>query len=249
MTQRWNGTVFLEPGRLTFHGRIGSAHAHAHAAVQIVIVTSGTVELTDRHGHARPVRGAVIPARALHTVRALDAWGTLVYCDTDSVLGRAVRSRPAAGDRIADWVGAGPPDGPGDLARLVAREHPAGPAHPAVRAATARIRTLLGGPIRLEDVAAAAGISPSRLGHLFAQEVGMSFPTYLRWARLRRAIELVRAGSTLTRAAHGAGFSDSSHLTRVVHEMFGTAPSELLRGLRWEGPAGAEAAPHGTHAG
>ncbi|MEV7617228.1 AraC family transcriptional regulator [Streptomyces sp. NPDC089799] len=243
MTQRWNGKVTLEPGRLTFHGRIGSAHAHAHAAVQIVIVTSGTVELTDGHGHARPVRAAVIPARALHTVRALDARGTLVYCDTDSVLGRAVRPRPAGGDRIADWIRAAQPDGPADLSLLVATEYPATPAHPAVRAATARIRALLGGPVRLDDVAAAAGISPSRLGHLFAQEVGMSFPAYLRWARLRRAIELVRAGATLTRAAHGAGFSDSSHLTRVVHEMFGTSPSDLLRGLRWEDPATARPAP------
>ncbi|MEW2138865.1 AraC family transcriptional regulator [Streptomyces sp. NPDC005409] len=247
MTQLWNGKVTLEPGRLTFRGGIGTTHAHAHAAVQIVIVASGTVEVIDGHGHGRCVRAAVIPARAVHAVRAEDAWGTLVYCDADSLLGRRVQGPPAGGGGIADWVRAGPPQGPGEegapprlgdlLLAVASAQGAAGGTHPAVRAAIARTQSLLGGPIRLDDVAAAAGISPSRLGHLFAQEVGMSFPTYLRWARLRRAMELVRAGATLTRAAYGAGFSDSSHLTRVVHEMFGLAPSELLRGVRWEDAA------------
>lgn len=243
VTQKWNGTVTLEPGRLTFQGQIGTTHAHAHAAVQIVIVTSGTVELIDGYGDSRSVRGAVIPTRAVHEVRAVDAWGTLVYCDADSLVGRVVQSHPAVRDRVADWVWAQAPGGPGeegaarglgDLSPALGRRHAVGGTHPAVRAAIAHTQSLLGGRVRLEEVAAAALVSPSRLGHLFAQEVGMSFPTYLRWARLRRATELVRAGATLTRAANDSGFSDSSHLTRVVHEMFGLAPSELLRGLRWK---------------
>ncbi|MET9952811.1 AraC family transcriptional regulator [Streptomyces sp. NPDC006339] len=210
--------------------------------MQILIVTSGTVELIDGHGHSRTVCGAVIPARAVHVVRSYDARGTLVYCEADSLLGRAAQSHRALSDRVSDWVRAaeqseGPGEGAdrlGDSLLELIGEHAAGVGHPAVRAAIAHIRLLLGGPVHLEDVAAVAGISPSRLGHLFAQEVGMSFPTYVRWARLRRAIELVRAGATLTQAAYGAGFCDSSHLTRVVHEMFGLAPSELLRGVRWQ---------------
>ncbi|GAA2734799.1 hypothetical protein [Actinocorallia aurantiaca] len=56
--------------RLTFVGRMGSAHAHAHAAVQVLLVTTGQAVLTDGGGRPRQVRAAVIPAGAVH---ALDA--------------------------------------------------------------------------------------------------------------------------------------------------------------------------------
>ncbi|GAA3049183.1 AraC family transcriptional regulator [Streptomyces roseofulvus] len=233
MEERWNGSVVLEAGRLRFRGRLGTTHAHAHAAVQLVIVRSGTVELADRYGGRLAVSAAVIPSRATHSLHAEDAQGTVVYYDSDSRSGRALRSRfPCApGDRVTDWVsaaGAGwSPDAP-------AGGRTAAAPHPAVGRAVDRVRSRLHGPVSLEEVATALHLSPSRLGHLFAEELGLPFPAYVRWARIRRAIELVRAGATLTQAACGAGFCDSSHLTRVVHEMFGMAPSQLLRDVRWE---------------
>ena len=42
-----------------------------------------------------------------------------------------------------------------------------------------------------------------------------------------RAVELFSAGSSLTDAAHGAGFSDSSHLSRTFRRMFGVAADSL----------------------
>ncbi|MBF6183227.1 helix-turn-helix domain-containing protein [Nocardia otitidiscaviarum] len=116
------------------------------------------------------------------------------------------------------------------LARLVGDEGGgAGPEHPALRRALVLVPGMLDGPVRLTELAGAVGISASRLGHLFAAEVGMGFPPYLRWARLRHAMEHARRGGTLTAAAHAAGFADSAHLTRVCHEMFGLTPSELVR--------------------
>ncbi|MBT2511369.1 helix-turn-helix transcriptional regulator [Streptomyces sp. ISL-98] len=108
---------------------------------------------------------------------------------------------------------------------------PARGGHPALQHALQALPQLLHGPVRLTDLADAAGISASRLGHLFAAELALPFPAYLRWARLRRAIELAAGGAGLTRAAHAAGFADSSHLTRVTREMFGLAPSHLLAAL------------------
>jgi AraC-like DNA-binding protein len=91
--------------------------------------------------------------------------------------------------------------------------------------------------VHLGQVAAAVGISASRLGHLFSDELGLPFRAYVRWARLQRAIDHARQGSTLTDAAHAAGFADSAHLTRVCHEMFGLAPSLLARAVHWHEPA------------
>ncbi|WP_282781747.1 helix-turn-helix transcriptional regulator [Nocardia sp. CC201C] len=137
---------------------------------------------------------------------------------------------PTAGGSTTGTPTAGSGFPAGLLARLVGAEGGGtGPEHPALRRALALLPGMLDGPVRLRDLAEAVGISASRLGHLFAEEVGMGFPPYLRWARLRHAMEHARLGGTLTTAAHAAGFADSAHLTRVCHEMFGLAPSELVR--------------------
>ncbi|MEV4173074.1 helix-turn-helix transcriptional regulator [Nonomuraea sp. NPDC049709] len=108
------------------------------------------------------------------------------------------------------------------------------PIHPAVEMAIAVIPALLaGGPVRLGVLAAAVYLSPSRLAHLFSAHVGIPLRPYVRWQRLQHAIRLVAAGESLTVAAHGAGFTDGSHFTRVFRHNFGTAPSTLAAAIDW----------------
>jgi AraC family transcriptional regulator len=81
--------------------------------------------------------------------------------------------------------------------------------------------------VSLVDAATHVGLSSGRARHLFVENTGLSFRTYLLWLRLMRAVELFSAGSSLTDAAHGAGFSDSSHLSRTFRRMFGIAADSL----------------------
>ncbi|GAA2430035.1 AraC family transcriptional regulator [Actinomadura vinacea] len=265
----WAVAVRLRPGRLTFAGRLGSAHTHSHAAVQLLVAVSGDVVLTDAGGHARPVRAAVIPAGAAHTIQADDACGVMVYLDPAGRQARALTARleqatahpPAAdddpGSRVAVWQAAAGPAVPvitdtaddlladpgagiaaadravGTLAGLADPAAPpeGGPLHTALAALPELIAA--GAPVRLETVAARAGLSASRLRHVFTQQLGLPFTTCVRWARLQAAMATVRGGGTLTAAAHAAGFADSAHLTRVFHAMFGLAPSTAARHLHW----------------
>ncbi|MBX6386266.1 MAG: helix-turn-helix domain-containing protein [Microbispora sp.] len=238
----WRGRTLLRPGWLAYTGVAGTAEPHAHAAVQVLIVTEGVVELSDPRQGRGPVRAAIIPARVRHALHAgPDARATMIYLDPagDAGLRLTAWLRGPGHDRLDRWAAAArallpPADSCGapDPAALVRGwGAPAGPRHPALRHALRVLPELLHGPVRLTDLAAAAGISASRLGHLFAAELGLPFPPYLRWARLRRAVELAAGGASLTQAAHGAGFADSSHLTRVTREMFGLAPSRLLAAL------------------
>lgn len=85
----------------------------------------------------------------------------------------------------------------------------------------------LDAPVSLVDAAAHVGLSGGRARHLFVAETGLPFRTYLLWLRLMRAVQLFSSGASLTHAAHGAGFSDSSHLSRTFQRMFGIAADSL----------------------
>lgn len=82
-------------------------------------------------------------------------------------------------------------------------------------------------PVALADAASAAALSPGRFRHLFVQETGTPFRSYLLWLRLNVAIEAAMAGATWTSAAHEAGFADSAHFSRTFKKMFGINPVDL----------------------
>lgn len=114
---------------------------------------------------------------------------------------------------------------PGELRREVAE-------------ALAHIDDVLPGVPRLTAAASRAGISPSRLTHLFTAQVGIPFRRFVLWARIRLVTQQVQAGWNLTDAAAAAGFADSAHFTRVFHAMFGLVPSAILPHLEIVGQLG-----------
>ncbi len=78
------------------------------------------------------------------------------------------------------------------------------------------------------EAADIACLSESRFSHLFVQEVGLPYRTYVLWRRLMVAVNGIAGGSTLTNAAHDAGFADSAHFSRTFLRMFGVPASLLL---------------------
>lgn len=93
----------------------------------------------------------------------------------------------------------------------------------------ANIRRSLDGPIKLVALAKAVHRSPSRLAHRFREATGVSMRRYVLWCRLRAALDAALRGSSLTEAAHLAGFADSAHLSRTFRAMFGVPPSFFFK--------------------
>src|SRR5262249_23676858 len=84
--------------------------------------------------------------------------------------------------------------------------------HPGVRKLLAQLRNSgLEDDTSLEALAEAVGLSPGRLMHAFTESTGIALRPYLAWLRVQRAACAITAGSSLTEAAHVAGFSDASH--------------------------------------
>lgn len=77
----------------------------------------------------------------------------------------------------------------------------------------------------IENLAAMAGLSQSRLMHLFKQQLGLPIRQYLLWKKLEAAARLVAKGTTLIDVAAETGFYDQAHFTRTVRRMLDLPPS------------------------
>jgi AraC family transcriptional regulator len=100
---------------------------------------------------------------------------------------------------------------------------------PLVSQACEHIRQRLERSITVAELASAVHRSPSRLAHRFREATGVPVRRFILWRRLRVAVETAMRGSTLTEAAHAAGFADSAHLSRTFRSMFGITASSLFR--------------------
>lgn len=99
---------------------------------------------------------------------------------------------------------------------------------PAVAWCVARIEES-GGRIAIADLRDRTGLTKTRLGALFREQLGVLPKAYARIVRFRRALALLDAGpASLAEAALDAGYYDQSHMTTEFREMGGVTPREFL---------------------
>ncbi|HYC88755.1 MAG TPA: AraC family transcriptional regulator [Thermoanaerobaculia bacterium] len=96
--------------------------------------------------------------------------------------------------------------------------------------ALAHIRRALASPLTVRSIAAAVGISPSRLAHVFRKSMGRSVSTYIRESRVRAAaVALRETDDPISDVALRCGFYDQAHLTRVFKAMRAMTPLQYRR--------------------
>ena len=85
-------------------------------------------------------------------------------------------------------------------------------------------------PLRVVDLAEAAGVHRVHLGRVFRARYGESIGTYHRRLRIEWAArELARADAPLSDVALRAGFADQSHFTRFFRRTMGVTPLAYRR--------------------
>lgn len=225
----------------------GDADFHSHHAIQITACLSGT--LTLESGEAAMTGEAIaVAADARHrfAARGLLAF---IFVEPESRAGRALDSKLFADAPLAAIEpGQIMPSlsglratfekslMPGDLLAAaqaaLAAVVPTGPSP----MTDTRVQKIIAHAARHPDLSLDASarevgvhLSASRLRHLFVEQTGLAFKTYMLWLRLVRALEIYSAGRSLTEAAHEAGFSDSAHLSRIFRRTFGLPATTLTR--------------------
>lgn len=235
---RWRD-LFVFAGPLTRVGR------HCHRAPALVFSLDGPFELRLPDGRSWSTLGAQLPAGLPHE---LDCRGQPMVVAYRDPLHAAPVAAPQLPERGADWLIAARRD----LAPLAANAPAAAVEHFAItlaaevlpRSTLARSRLpdarLLALRERLEaesewslPLAAAArraGLSPSRLSHLFTAETGLSWTAYRNWMRLMAAAHaMAERRGALTGLALDQGYASAAHFAAAFRAGFGIRPSELLR--------------------
>jgi len=91
--------------------------------------------------------------------------------------------------------------------------------------AVALIDERLDVPLGVEEIAAAAHLSPFHFARMFRRSAGCSPHEYITRRRLEKAKQLLSESDLPIQAvAHTVGYRTQAHFTRVIHEGTGTTP-------------------------
>jgi len=94
------------------------------------------------------------------------------------------------------------------------------------------------GRLSVREIAKRVGVSPFHLCRLFRRHTGHTLHQYRLELRARLALERLETGDrSLSRVAHGIGFSSHSHFTAEFRQRLGLTPSGARRLLRWSQPS------------
>lgn len=144
---------------------------------------------------------------------------------TPQVVAGAVHPLPSAPPSAHPAAAATPPEpAPPSPALPPAR-------HPSVRRAFSFLLANYRRKLPLAEVAGHAFVSPSRLAHLFRQDLGATFTQVLARVRIEQAKQLLTSlpWEPITAVAGAVGFADLRHFERVFKLFEGCAPKEFRR--------------------
>jgi AraC-like DNA-binding protein len=238
---------FLWPTELLILSDFLVATPHTHSALQLSVGLSGAprVQLEDAWQQACGVLIDIDVAHAFDCDGCLTAIG---WIEGESRLGHQLRERVLGGapyailddalcthladeirpvlnanvgcaDAYARWRRA--------LGQLAIDIAPEPKLDRRVSAVLEHLRNTPSPPPSIDELARIAYLSESRLQHVFREQVGVPIRRYLLWHRYLTALSLLADGSSVTEAAHAAGFADSAHLTRTAVRMNGYAPTKM----------------------
>ena len=243
----WEGASFwIMEGTPAAGGASNSTDFHSHHAVQVTVSLGGRFEL--RTADHRMATDAAVAPDVSHIFEAKGLIAIL-FIEPESRAGRAIARRLFHGAVLAPI----PPGLITDLVeRLAVTYRERGKDNASLlalgRSLVARLAAMaevelpdarvqkmiayaaaeLDNPITLSAVARSVDLSPGRARHLFVEQTGIPFRTYLLWLRITKAVGVFADGRSLTEAAHEAGFADSAHFSRTFRRMFGI-PAAALR--------------------
>ncbi|WNR43306.1 helix-turn-helix domain-containing protein [Paenibacillus roseipurpureus] len=88
-------------------------------------------------------------------------------------------------------------------------------------------------PIRIDELAKAVGLSPSRLSHLFKESTGLSIIDSLNRMRIQQAVLLLQDSvRSASEVCYDVGFQNYNHFSNQFRKWYGESPSTFKKTRR-----------------
>ena len=213
---------------------------HRHAAAHVIVALDGRIKVSGE-GNEYLCRGVMIPPGAPHAVVTNGSKVLVFLCDCTTNVARQIGEMQSLSEACCD-----------EIAKLYAAFEDterydlfeSGVLHllgitgaegcvsdDRIVSAMEYIREMSPERISCREVAEAVHLSQGRFSHLFREQVGMTFASYLLYQRMMRVYAAVLAGASITDAALDAGFASSSHFADVNRRVFGLSASSITRNV------------------
>lgn len=240
--------LFFSTGYFIYLGRAVDTVVHEHHAIQIALSLEDKIEVISS-GSVIKYKAVIIDSDEPHECRTYDNTFLLISIDPECKIGAGLKKSYLSGQKITTLPETMVEELLEDIKPLLESNTSADPLFNTIlhflqklsntgetEEMDERIMKVLDilkqpgiEPLKIESLSAVVYLSPSRLIHLFTEQVGIPIRKYILWARLLRALQYIFDGYPYTDAALEAGFSDAPHFNRTFKRMFGQSPSFLLQ--------------------
>lgn len=223
----------LDAGRVLYVGTLGAMPDHRAWASALLVGIERPFTLRIG-GHERSQRVAPVPTQTVHAVDFHNARAAVLFVDPGIEPAFAVADDSALIDAIEQVLsrpGGAQPDGAQAwhaLWRCASGTRETVEPDPRIAAVARRLIESSDESLSAAELAAGAHLSVSRLEHLFKAQMGVPLGAFRSWHRFRLAARHLLDGSTITEAAHAAGFHDSAHFSHAFSDAFGMPPSHVF---------------------
>ena len=231
--------IYLAENHLLLKSGYGNPEMHSHSACHVLVGLQGDMRVITEKETVM-CRGAILPSGMVHTVESFGGSLLVFLFDITSTVSEQMRRFIVLEERTAEGIAmsyqtltAGDPEknyrkffrevmgliGIKEVCSRITDER----IFLAMRFAEEHLQD----EVTAKDAAGAACLSESRFSHLFREQAGIAFSSWLVFRRLFCVYMKIAEGVSITDASLAAGFSTPSHFATVNKKMFGITARDL----------------------
>ena len=231
--------IYLAENHLLLKTGYGNPDMHSHSACHVLVGLRGDVRVITEKETVM-CRDAILPSGMVHTVESFGEPLLVFLFDITSTVSEQMQCFTVLEEQTAEDIAlsyqmltAGNPEKDygkffkETMERIGIKEVCSRITDERILLAMRFAEEHLQDEVTAKDAAGVACLSESRFSHLFGEQAGIAFSSWLVFRRMFLAYMRIADGESITDASLAAGFSTPSHFATVNKKMFGITARDL----------------------
>ena len=220
---------------------------HSHNTLQLILDLKGTFMFRTEHMNWETYSGVIIKENVVHQLNTNQSLQLIIYIDASSVFAQKLKDNYLRDDDFCNISIIFSP-----LEEALIYKNLVKPEQKSIQVLSqlifdriidnasavnnnriaqvlSLVKQTLPADLSIDHLASKVFISPSRLRMQFKQLLGVSLHQYIIKHKILSAITSIINGASIQDAAYKSGFTDSSHLNKVMLKTFAINPTMFLK--------------------